>query len=135
MIAVDPNETREFTLPGETEPVFLIGVIDSILRAYIDDRHMKINREGKTVGLDHVGLTDKYIDFVRYGLRGWKGVKDKTGKEVEFGVEEISISGVGKRPVVTDETLKRLPLRVIVLIGLEIIKDNVVSENQAKSFS
>ena len=138
MIAVDPDEVRDYSLTkdtGESKVVFQLGVLDSLLRAYIDDKYYEVTKEDESVRLTDVQIHAKFVDFVRFGLRGWKNFRDRQGKEVEFAVEEIDVPGVGKRARVKDESLKRLTLGNILELGGQILAMSRVSNQEAKSFS
>ena len=144
MIAVDPDEVRDYSLLKDTGgTVFQLGVLDSLLRAFIDDKYYEVTnvptKDGEeketTVKLTDTQIHAKFVDFVRFGLRGWKNFKDRQGKEVEFAVEEIDVPGVGKRARVKDESLKRLTLGNILELGGQILAMSRVSSQEAKSFS
>lgn len=115
----------------EEKTIFQLGVIDAFARAYIDDTHTIVKKEDGSI--DDISITNKYIQFVKFGLRGWKNFKDSEGKEVIFQTEEKLFPHIGKRIIVTDECISKLDLRWIVEIGLEIINHNKLSIAESKN--
>ena len=95
-VAIDPDEIREYTMEADKDqpdaPVFILGVLDSLVRAYIDDQFFKSKVRKRVLGkkeeeaapeteteveLSDVEVHRKHIEFVRFGLKGWKGFKTR----------------------------------------------------------
>jgi len=137
-IAIDTSYVSDYSLLQDTEKsvVFQLGVLDSILRAYLDDTHQLIKRNGddaKDSEIENTALHDKFIQFVKFGLKGWKGLKDKNGNDIEFKTEEVTVPRVGKRQAVTDACINMLDLTWIIELGLKIITNNTVVERDIKN--
>lgn len=136
LVAININDVKEYSLMEDTaddKTVFLIGVIDSLTRSYIDDSHLQRFGERKDMELNDVDLHDKYVQFVRFGLKGWRNMKDADGKDVEYKSEEKIFPRIGKRIVASDETLQKLDLKWMIEIGLEIVSRNRLTPEQQKN--
>ena len=132
-VAIDPASTWEYSLKGDTTgTVFTLGVIDSSTRRHIDDKHLKIDADGKTRKMTEEQLHDKYWMFAQFGLRGWRGFKDSKGQEVPFKTASIDFGGV-RRTVVSDESLNFLDLKWIVELGISITQGNRLLEQDEKN--
>ena len=128
LIALSTDVTKNYSLNSDTaeeKTIFLLSGIDSITRAYIDDEHS--GRDWETIAVH-----DKYINFVRFGLKGWTCFKNAEGIDVEFKTEEKVFPRIGKRVVATDETLKHLQLTWIVELGIEIVSNSTLSAEDKK---
>ena len=113
IIAINPNRVVPYSLltdNGDTKTVFHLGVIDSLSRAYLDDQHLELRKKDNDNKLEDIAIHDKYVWFVRFGLRGWENFKDENGADVPFETEEITIPRLGKKTVVKEECMKRLDL-------------------------
>ena len=133
LIAINPEHVFEYSLEqdkSEDKTIFILGVIDSLTRAYIDDVN-SIKSEDGTVS--DSAVHNKYIQFVKFGLRGWRNLKDKDGKEIEFKTVEQTFSRLGKRTVVSDESIKALDLLWIIELGLHIVAHNKLSRDEIKN--
>jgi hypothetical protein len=134
LIAINPNITKLYSLTedtaGEEKTVFTLGVLDSLTRAYIDDKHLEITKD---LSVNDTAIHDKYVDFVRFGLRGWTFFKDKDGQEIKCETQEVTIPRLGKRTVISDASLQQLDLKWIVELGLEIILINRISKEESKN--
>src|SRR5690348_12318379 len=127
VVAVNPDFTFDYSLRGDASPektTFILGVVDSFARAHIDDTHSLVKQDDGTI--ESMAIANKYIGFVKFGLKGWKNFKDADGKDVEFKTEEVSFPW-GKRTVVSDESIKKLDLSWIIELGLEILVHNKLS--------
>ena len=138
LTAIDTSYVSDYSLVVDTEKSvsFQLGVIDSLLRAYLDDTHQVIKQNGdnaKDSEIENTALHDKLVQFVRFGLKGWKGFKDKNGNAVEFITEEVNVPRVGKREAVTDECMKMLDLVWIIELGLKIVENSTVTEQDVKN--
>lgn len=129
LIAISPDAVVDYSLVQDTsedKTIFKIGQIDSITRAYIDDQHYSFK------DLSDTQIHTKFLDVVRFGLKGWSNFKDKDGFEVEFKTEEKIYPILGKRIIVSDESIKRLSLNSIVELGFKIISENTFSDQDKK---
>ena len=136
---------EDFVLPTEASSssptTFKLGVLDTLLRVYIDDAHTKVERladmlDGAPIvrqQMTDAELHHKYLDMVRYGLRGWTNFKDANGIDVPFETAMVDVPRVGKRLAVTDACLARLDILDAMMIGLRIRDLNTVSREQRKN--
>lgn len=132
--AINPDAISEYSLisdTGEDKTIFQLGTIDSFVRAYVDDTHLNIKKEDGS--FDDVAIHHKYLEFVKFGLKGWKNFKDASGQDIQFKSEEVSLPRLGKRAVASDESLKCLDLKWIIELGLEIIAHNSLSKADSKN--
>lgn len=90
-IAIDPDELREYSLKGddsESPVIYILGVMTPSIKAKLNDTAMnwsvKTNAEPEEKGNVHSHLCIRNVEIVRWGLRGWKGLKDKKGNDVPF---------------------------------------------------
>lgn len=130
--AFNKDYVEEYSLKDDTEPktIFTIGVLNAFVRAHIDDAHYSVD---PVTNINDTRISDKYIDFVRFGLRGWSNFKDASGKDIEFKTEEKIINGLGKVQVVSDDCLNKLQLKELIELGFRIVTMNSVSEQDAKN--
>jgi hypothetical protein len=134
LIAQDINHVREYSLMEDTsddKTIFLIGVIDTSARAYIDDTHSIYKKD--SAELDDVALHNKYIQFVRFGLKGWKNLKTTDGNEAEFKTVEELFPRIGKRIVISNDSLNYLPLKAIIELGIQIVSENYLKAADQKN--
>jgi hypothetical protein len=133
IIARDITEVKEYSLmedTGENKSVFLIGALDIPVRAYLDDTFSVFDA---TQNINDVNVHAKYLEFVRFGLKGWKNIPDKDGKEIEFVTEEKVFPRVGKRTIASDESLNKLKLTQIIELGMQVVRDNTISGQDLKN--
>ena len=134
LIPINCEAIHDYSLNSDEGPdktIFKIGVLDSFVRAYIDDSHSTFKKDTESL-FDDVGIHDKYLQFVRFGLKGWSNFKDSEGKDVPFEITEIDVPRIGKRKVVSDESMKKLDLKWTIEIGLEVVSSNQLKELEAK---
>ena len=136
---VDPISVgmiKEYTLENDKKDptIWLIGPLDSIMKARIVASYGSVEREGdKTV---YKRNKDKPVelnnfDIVRYGLKGFKNFP-LNGKEVAFKAKKEKVFNV-EMDVVTDETLKVIPLYAINELASVIWGENQVGEDLEKN--
>ena len=137
IIAININKVVPFSLlsdSGDNKTVFNLGVIDSLTRSYIDDQHLELRKKDNgDPKLEDIAIHDKYVQFVRFGLRGWENFKDAEGKDVPFETVEVVIPRLGKKTVVSEDCLKKLELMNIVELGIQILNINHVKAEDQKN--
>ena len=139
IIAINPNKTINYSLITDTDEdkvIFHLGVIDSLVRSYIDDTHLEVRRayeDKQDVKFEDVALHDKYLNFVRFGLKGWDNFKDASGAIVPFKTVETTFPRLGKRTVVSDESLIMLELTYLIELGIRIVNINTVKAEDVKN--
>lgn len=139
IIAFDVNQVRDYTSPqdkGENKTVFKIGVLDSRLFYYLQDRSRTfgVNNLGPdapaTVNLD---VETRNYKVVKYGLRGWENLLDNNGKEVSPKFRPDSLPNVGTRQGLTDDSMDMIKL-LIPELAAEILKDNTFTPDEERGF-
>jgi len=137
IVAISPNRVVPYSLitdNGDPKTIFNLGILDSLTRAHLDDQHLEFRKKDTTdPKLEDVAIHDKYVWFVRFGLRGWENFKDDNGVDIPFETEEISIPRLGKRMVVKEDCMKRLELVHIIELGIQILNNNHAQEVEKKS--
>jgi hypothetical protein len=132
IIANDINQIRNYSLisdASENKTVFLLGVLDVQTRAFLDDTYSIFDSEKN---LNDINLHRKYLEFVRLGLKGWENLCDINLKPIEFKTEEKIYPGLGKRIVVSEDSLNKLRLIHIIEIGIQIVRDNTINSEDKK---
>lgn len=134
LVAINPSVEFEYSLINdiaEPKTVFKLGVLDIFTRAFLDDTHLGINRDDES--LSDVAIRDKYLQFIRFGLRGWSNFKDEHGNEVEFTTEEVAFPRIGKRRVVSDASLNRIDSSWVPELVLQILTHNSLRAAELKN--
>ena len=135
---IDPiafGQTKEYVLKNDkiNPTVWLVGPLDSIMKAKIVGKFGKIEiKDDKPVYIQgDIDFAENNFTVVRYGLKGFKNFL-LNGKEVEFKVKKEKVFD-REIEVVSDETLKMIPLFAINELASEIWGENQVSEELAKN--
>ncbi len=134
VIAIDINAIKEYSLKddiSDNKTIFLIGQIDSITRSYVDDENALYDFKDKDEPVK-TKFNTKLIDIIRFGVKGWKNFKDVAGFDVEFKTEEKTFPIIGKRTVMSDESISRIPSKYILELSIEIITNNTLTEEDKK---
>jgi hypothetical protein len=133
----NPNYTEDFILmadrKSEKPTVFHIGVLDTLLRVHIDDEHTTLKRLVSGLKLTDAEVHHKYLEMVRFGLRGWTNFNDASDSPVPFEAEQVDVPKVGKRQAITDSCLGQLDTVDLMEIGMQISKLNSISREQRKN--
>ena len=135
---IDPiavGQTKEYILKNDKEnpTIWIIGPLDSIMKSKIIVSFGKVEiQEGKPV---YVQSTIDYAQnnflIVKYGLKGFKNFI-LNGKEVEFKTNKEKVFD-HEIEMVSDDTLKMIPLFAINGLANEIWGENEVSEKLRKN--
>ncbi len=135
---INVGETIEYTLPGDTEDptTFIIGILDSILKSKLKDLGMvyRYNPDAPkdSVAECHMNIGEQDLEFVRFGLRGFKNFKDKKGNDIQFKTTKRKIANT-EYDIVSDETLGHIPIEAITKLAKKIAEENVLSEKETKN--
>ena len=133
----NPSYTEDFILPADSKSdkptVFRVGVLDTLLRVHIDDEHTTLTRILTGTKLTDAEMHHKYLEMVRFALRGWSNFKDLSGADVPFETEKFIVPKVGERLGMTDACLNRLDAVDVMSIGMQISKLNTVSRAERKN--
>jgi len=116
--------------------IFHIGLLDSYLRAYIDDQATSFefsSRNPKDLAKANVNASKHNLLAVRFGLKGLDGFLDpRDNKPVKFST--VSVSIIGKNyTAVSEEILAMLPKALIDELAEVILAENVLSEEEVKN--
>ena len=116
--------------------VFHIGLLDSYLRAYIDDQATSFEFSSKNkndLARANVNASKHNLLAVRFGLKGLEGFLDPSDKKpVKF--DTVSVSIIGKNYMaVSEEILAMLPKVLIDELAEVILSENTLSGEKAKN--
>lgn len=113
--------TTPFTLKkdrgSENPPVFHLAKLDNLQRAHV------LKGIDRDVQGDYVTL----YNCTKFALKGWEGAKG------EAKLTEITIGGISKRTVLSDESMNALDEDWIYEIGNEVLIQNFVTEKDRKN--
>ena len=135
---IDPiayNDVIEYTLPSDKEnpTLWLIGPLDSLIKSKLQgqmfDMDMSDPKNPKMVS--KIKPLEHQLLILKLGLKGFKNFI-LNGKEVPFETERQKIMGI-EREVVSDATLKYIPLSAHRLIADKIWAENEVTEEEEKN--
>jgi hypothetical protein len=133
LIAQDISTIKEYSLREDTydnKTIFQLGQLNIATRAYLDDVYAV---EDKDNVINTIKLTEKYVEFVRFGLKGWTNFVDKNKVTVEFKTVEKVYPNLGKVTIVSDESLNKLTLYQVIELGGQIIRGNKLTEADLKN--
>jgi hypothetical protein len=138
IIPIAKGQTFEYSLKedaGEVKTVFALAYLDPLLRAHLLDSAIKVDtnpEDGNATGAS-VHASAVAYQTTKFALRGWKNFQDVSGNEVPCTREEVSVSGVGRRTGVTDESLALLSLETIRELAGAVVASNRLSEGERKN--
>jgi hypothetical protein len=102
--------------------VFTLGVLDVFIMGVIYDETSSISRGDDPTKVGIVTrLNQANIEAVRFGLRGWRNLKDAQGNDLAFRTVKRSVAG-REYAVASDECLARLGIRDVRELA-QVIKD------------
>lgn len=135
------TETRKVASKYDTEEdqnertLFEIGTLDSRIAAMLRDK-------GTTVTVNPAAMSDEVDSQINmnivnfeacvYGLKGWERFRDENGDDIEFRTVKRNHGGVSYK-VADPACVKLIPGAVIQELGQEIMKDNDLTEIEAKN--
>lgn len=135
---IDPisvGQTKEYVLKSDkTNPtIWLIGPLDSIMKSKIIASFGRIEIvENKPVYVQgNIDFTQNNFVIVKYGLKGFKNFL-LDGKETEFKTNKEKVFD-REIEIVSEDTLKMIPLFVINELASVIWGENQVSEELEKN--
>lgn len=141
LIAFDVNLVSEYVLAAEAKDpsptVFLTGVLDSALAAYLIDSSGKFIVDNSTTPpRADVKVNRSYRDreIVKFGLKGWRNFKQKDGSDASFLQAQVDVPGIGKRLALTDACLNQVKPWISEL-ARKIEEDNTVTKDDEKNSS
>lgn len=115
---------------------FQIGVIDSFIKAHIEDQtaQFKFSAGGPNAPVDTLVFANKRnILAVKFGLRGLDNFMDpQTNKAIKFDTISVAVGGKNY-PAVTDEILRLFTKELIEELAEIILNANRISEGETKN--
>jgi len=135
---INVGETLEYVLKGDTEDstTWTIGILDSLVKTRLTDIGMvyKYNPEapGDSLAESHMNIAEQDLEFVKFGLKGFKNFKQANGSEVAFKTEKKVLGNI-EYDVVSDDTLKFIPRMAITELAKKIAEENVITEAEEKN--
>lgn len=129
-------ETKEYTLKADRDDptVWTIGRIDHKLWSNLQDKHSRMEVSGiggEAEGVVRFDVNGRNDDFVRFGVKGWRNLKAKGGKDIEHSTVSCS-TGVGNRQGLSDRSLEMIRPFIAELAG-EVERFNAVTGEEAKN--
>ncbi len=135
---INVGETIRYQLKDDNEDptIFIIGVLDSLIKSKLKDLGMvyKYNPDAPkdSVAEAKMDIAKQELEFVRFGVKGIENFKDKSGKEIPFKTIKRMV-GIVDYDIVSDETLKYIPLTAIRELAKVIDDENEIGEDQRKN--
>jgi hypothetical protein len=134
------DETWEYKCAdddGDDPTWWILGVIDAVLLAKIEDKLMLFRVGGEQADEDgstetKLKVNERNIEIVRYGLKGYRNFKDAEGKEIPFRTVSAVRSGRNVK-IVEDATIRRIPPNVLKELAEQILEGNALSEEEVKN--
>jgi len=132
--AIPLGQSIEFKLPYDKEnpTIWILGAIDSITKMEMFSVLAPIEKTEKSEDYSpRISPLQFNLELVRFGLKGFKNFMFNK-QDVEFKTEKISRYGKTYQ-VASDETLGKIPMRVLNLLADEILKIQEVTEEERKN--
>lgn len=133
MLGIDVNEVTEIKIEDAT---FRIGIIPYTKKIELDGAMLKYAGDSKDdvakkIMENPLAFTKDNIEYVKYGIRGHSGIKDKNGKEILFKGEGDTESG---ETIVSKETLNLYyHMNLIPRLATAVGKANTLTEAERKN--
>lgn len=112
--------------------IFKIGTLDGRMTGRIRDMATTMIIDPKALD-EQVNTTintnEMHFQAAMYGLRGWENFSDEKGDDVKFKTVKRTHGGQSYK-VVNPEILSLVPQSVITEIGMEVMKDNDLSDEE-----
>lgn len=139
LTAIDLGETLDYTSQFDTDKesptIFKIGVLDSLIMSKISDSltvyEVDMENPDKNPAT-RFNYSQRQIEVVRFGLKGWENFKDKQGKDVQFRTKSLNYAGKNYE-VVSDQSLSCLAFMLIQELAEVIFKQNRLSVEERKN--
>lgn len=135
-----PSETKEAVLDQDPDPanptVWTLGTLDLRSRAFIQDETtaFQVSDSGRPKDQADVKLrlSQSKILTVRFGLKGWRNLKDPLGQEIPYGHDTLTLDGKPYE-VVAKAVLERFPFELVEALAEAIMSFNTLSEPDRKN--
>lgn len=147
ILALDTNSTIDYYLKEDTEKTvkFKLAPLDSYLKLHVEK---EIKNEFKSDGQKFADITNPdreysdtdivyiayvYMKYAEYGLRGWENFQHADGTPAEYKMVDISIPLVGKRSIISKESLKAFSVERLIELGRKVLELSNVSPEEKKT--
>ena len=123
--------------PDKSNPtVFHVGLLDSHLRAYIEDQTTSFefsSKNPKDPAKANINASKRNLLVVKFGLKGFDNFLDPRDKKpLKFDTVSTAINGKNYSAV-TDEIISVLPKSLIDELSEVILSENSLSEDEEKN--
>ena len=116
--------------------VFQIGLIDSMLRAFIEDQTTSFefsSKNPKEPAKVNINASKRNLMVVKFGLKGLENFIDPRDKKpIKFDTVSVPVNGKNYKAV-TDEIVSMFPKALIDELAEAILSENALSEEDAKN--
>jgi len=116
--------------------VFQIGLLDSMLRAFIEDQTTSFefsSRNPKEPAKANINASKRNLLVVKFGLKGLENFIDPRDKKpIKFDTVSVPVNGKNYKAV-TDEIVSMFPKALIDELAEAILAENALSEEEAKN--
>jgi hypothetical protein len=133
------GEQKEYVSPndpdGSDPTTWILGTLDLRARTYIQDETatFEVSSERPT---DKAGVKlrigERNVLIVRFGLKGWRNLKDAHGQEIPFEQDTVPLDGKSY-PVVARRLIEMLPYELIEELAGAILALNTLMEHDRKN--
>ncbi len=122
--------------PDKDDPnkatVFVIGTLDSILMAWLNDKLTEYTPGGEGLAKATVPIFSQSIETCRVGIRSWRNFSDVEGVPITLDLVEEFIGGKGYQ-VVPTSLISRIPMDVLREMATKIKKLNAVTKDEEEN--
>ena len=116
--------------------VFNLGLLDSHLRAFIEDQTTSFefsSKNPKDPAKANINASKRNLMVVKFGLKGLENFIDPRDKKpVKFDTASVPVNGKNYN-VVTDEIVSMFPKALIDELADVILAENTLSEDERKN--
>ena len=116
--------------------VFNLGLLDSHLRAFIEDQTTSFefsSKNPKEPAKANINASKRNLLVVKFGLKGLENFLDpRDNKPVKFDTVSAPVNGKNYKAV-TDEIISMFPKVLIDELADVILSENTLSENEIKN--
>lgn len=134
------SETKEVVLDRDPDPstptVWILGTLDLRSRAFIQDETTAFQVSDSDRPKDKADvklrLSQSKILTVRFGVKGWKNLKDEFGQELPYAADTLPLDGKSY-DVVAKTLIERFPYELVEALSEAIVKLSTLTEPDRKN--
>ncbi len=134
------GETREYQSPNDPDPanptVWTLGALDLRSRTFIQDETTAFEVSSSQKPTDRASvklrLSERNVLLARFGLKGWRNLKDAQGQEIPFEQDVLPIDGKSYS-IAAKRLIEQLPYELIEELAAEILSLNALTEHDRKN--